>query len=121
MFVYGFNFLPGVCLYFKFNLIINYIYRVWYKLFCKVKPLLAVGKEQEQLEEMNSKINKKKESLENEKKNCEKLEEEIKNINQETENLKKQLESLSVKGQKTVDQLDAITAANVIMKKIKLY
>lgn len=97
-----------------------FIFRVWYKLYCRVKPLLEDGKEQEQLEELVNKINEKEEILEKEKKICEMLEEEIKKLNQETEELKKELEGFNLKKQASVDCLNAINAKNVLVIKIQL-
>lgn len=85
-------------------------------MYGRVKPLLEVGKEQEQVEAMLTQVNDKKENLLKEQQTCKLIEQEINKITEDTENLKKQLESTSSLTQESKERLSAISAAKVSIK-----
>ncbi|CAD5233385.1 unnamed protein product [Bursaphelenchus xylophilus] len=84
---------------------------VWMKLYGKVKPLLAAGKEAELLEKAQEDLVKTQESLEQEVETRKRLEEETKRMKEEREELLKSMEGAVGKTQEVQQRLEGLTEA----------
>jgi myosin heavy chain 6/7 len=90
---------------------------VWFKLYGKIKPLMAQGKEQEILDKLADKVTALGETAEKEKALRQHLEESSKRIMEEREALLKQLEGTRGKSTEFEDRLKSIGAAKAELEK----
>uniref|UniRef100_A0AC34GPD8 Myosin motor domain-containing protein n=1 Tax=Panagrolaimus sp. ES5 TaxID=591445 RepID=A0AC34GPD8_9BILA len=89
----------------------------WFKLYGKIKPLMAQGKEQEVLDKLADKVASLGDTAEKEKALREHLEESSKRIMEERENLLKQLEGTRGKSTEFEDRLKSIGNAKSELEK----
>ncbi|KAI6239365.1 CRE-MYO-2 protein [Aphelenchoides fujianensis] len=83
----------------------------WFRLYGRVLPLLAKGKEEEQLEKLTEELTTAKETLVKEAELRKRLEEETVKMKAEREDLFKAVEKTKGKSQETQERLNGLTAA----------
>jgi chromosome segregation ATPase len=83
----------------------------WFKLLGRVKPLLAKGKEEEQLEKLTEELTHAKENIVKETELRKRYEEETTKMKAEREDLLKAVESTKGKSQEIQERLNGLTAA----------
>lgn len=84
---------------------------VWFKLYGKVRPLLAAGKENEAVEKLEEQLKSVQENLAKEAETRKKLEEESKKMAEEREELLKQLDSTKGRGKEVQERLESLASA----------
>uniref|UniRef100_A0A915EFF8 Myosin motor domain-containing protein n=1 Tax=Ditylenchus dipsaci TaxID=166011 RepID=A0A915EFF8_9BILA len=84
---------------------------VWFKLYAKVKPMLAKGKEQEEMEATAVKVTAIKDSLQKEEQMRQQLETESKKLAEENDAMLKELQSNKNRSEEVAQRMNALTSA----------
>lgn len=85
----------------------------WFRLYGNVKPMLAVGKEQEEMEAVATKLTSFQEGVQKEKELRTKLEAESKRMAEEHEHMIQELEATKQHAEQIQQQISALASAKV--------
>lgn len=99
----------------KNNILVNLLFRVWFRLYGRVKPLLMKGKEDEELEAVVEKLESVKDKLSKTEETRKRLENETKELNKEKSKLFDEFENNKNQAETDKGLFNSVNTTKVIL------